>query len=31
MFDYARPSTKPLILDPSTGQPRDSEQADSEQ
>jgi phospholipase C len=31
MFDYARPSTKPLILDPTTGQPRDSGQADSEQ
>jgi phospholipase C len=31
MFDYARPSTKPLLLDPTTGQPRDSEQADPQQ
>jgi phospholipase C len=31
MFDYARPSARTLILDPSTGQPRDGERADSGQ
>ncbi|PZR87645.1 MAG: phospholipase, partial [Candidatus Nephthysia bennettiae] len=31
MFDFARPNARPLILDTSTGQPREGEQADSEQ